>query len=228
MIRFQLPFQVKRGENLGAEDTFSEMIDSIRQHFLEDAYKLEDFILFYEKALLFMKIKEIFPNKLFVTNRINFIGRNLAFSIFFAMHHMYEEAQILLRQVLDIIFILLYGLNRALELDEIDRGKIDQIGSIRSEVERKLPQEFRDKLKKLYRKLSNVVHGTVKDILTNVVTLKEKWENPAKLGHWKHDFSLTLELALCLCKSWLPMQYARLDLLTRSKLEEQFPKLGKI
>ncbi len=204
---------------------FVNLDEGIRNHIIEESKKIKIFLPFYEKALLFMEVRNIFPHNDFSQKRINMIGRNLAFTIFFAMHNLYEEGQIILRQIIDLIFVIIYGSNHVLELDEIDKGFKFRIGNIRTEVEAKLPSELKAKLQKLYRKLSCVVHGTVKDILSQVNSVRESWESPQKLGHWKNDFHLALELSLCLCKSWLQENYAKLDISVRSNLEDKFTDL---
>lgn len=187
--------------------------------------KVEEFLPFYEEALLFMDLSRILPDNKFTKNRLALIGRDLAISIYLAMHDMYEEAQFLLRQILDLVYIILYGANHHLELKLLDEGKIDLMRNIRDDVNKRFPAEIKTKLNSFYRKLSCVVHGTVKDILTQVVTVKENWENPGKLGHWQHDFHLTLHYSVCLYRCWLPHQYAKLDVSLRADLDKNFPKL---
>ena len=208
-------------------ENFEFLITGIKGHLVKEIGGVEDYLEFDKEALKFMELKRILANTEFNTKRLAFIGRNLAFSIFFAVHDLYEEGQILLRQVLDLIYIIIYGANHILELDEIELGNVGQIGKIRTEVDRKLPVELKGKIKSHYRKLSCVVHGTVKDILSNVVSVNECWKNPGKLGHWKNDFHKTLEYGFCLCRTWFPMNYAKLDIALRMSLERLFPSLRK-
>jgi len=204
---------------------FEQLVNGIKNQIVQKAIDLNDFISFYEKALIFMELRRILPENDFTKRRMNYVGRNLAMTIFFAMYNMYEEAQILLRQIIDLLYIILYGANHILDLPLLDEGKMDQVGNIRKDVNRKLPSDAESSLKRLYRKLSSVVHGTIRDILSQVNSVNEPWENPAKLGHWKHDFHETLDLLACLCRSWLPESYATLDIGLRAELEKTFPRL---
>lgn len=206
---------------------FISLEEGLRNHIKLNTHKLKEFFPFYEEAISFMVIRNILPNNDFTKKRIDMIGRDLALTIFFSMNDLYEEGQILLRQLMDLISIIIFGANHVLEIEDLDKGKLGQIGNIKTEIEKKLPQEIRSVFKTHYRKLSCVVHGTVKDILLEVSSVNENWENPGKVGHWKNDFTLTLDLLLCLCKSWLPQNYAKLDVAVRSNLENKFKFLKK-
>ena len=226
--RFLQLLRMEKDEYMTHIKEFSELTEGIRSHLGNTTKNTEKFLPFYNEALLFMQLSKILPDNDFTQKRLAQIGRNLALTIYFAMHDMCEEAQILLRQVLDLIYIILYGANHILELNHLDEGKIDQIGNIRTDINRRLPSELKNPINRLYRKLSSVVHGTIRDILLQVATVKESWINPGKFGHWEHDFHLTLEYGICLCRSWLPQNYAKLDVSLRAELEKAFSSLSSL
>jgi len=209
-------------------DDFSTLILGIQNHLCKDVKSLDVYCQYYEEALDFMELVYILPKNEFTTKRMNLIGRNLALTIYFSIYNMCDEAQILLRQILDLIYIILYGANHVLELDLIDKGKIDLIGNIKSDINKRLPKkELRSYVNNLYRNLSCVVHGTVENILSQVAILSENWNSPNKFSHWKRNFHQTLEYSLCLSRSWFPNEYAMLDTSTRARFEKKYPSLIK-
>lgn len=104
---------------MGEEENFTKLINGIQSKFTFNDKNSYEFFEFYEKSLTFMKLLYIVPQNDFTLKRINLIGRNLALSIYFCYQSFYEEAQMLLRQILDLSYMIIYGSNHILEIEEI-------------------------------------------------------------------------------------------------------------
>jgi hypothetical protein len=212
------------------DPNFENLINGIKSQFtkIEDIRQFEKY---YTKGILFLKLRNLFPNDRFFSQRFDLIGRNLAFSIFLAIHHVYEEAEYLLRQILDLVYAILYGANHILEINTFEEfGIYELAGNLRSDVEKILNKQkaIKNKYKSLYPKLSNIVHGTYNNILSNIKSINESWEDQSKLASWKEKYLQTIDYSAVLIVLWMKNKYDSLDLVTKSRFDNEFSSLKLI
>lgn len=205
--------------------SFENLMKSIHSKLEVNENQLAEFNSLYGLALVYTNLKLFIPNNNFNRKRLNLISRNLALTIYFAMNGLYEEAQVLLRQILDQTFIIIYAENHKLDKKLLEKGQLGtkKLIKIKSNSLELLNSQLKSDINKLYSKLSNVVHGSSINILTDIISLEVSWFNQMKLGHWKNYFRKTLNLSIKIFHYCFNDSFNELDIEKRAILKENFP-----